>query len=63
MGLAFAPRMCVEDELARGELVSVPVKEMRIQRKLRLIYRRHAALSAAAQAFVTIAREMAIVRG
>jgi DNA-binding transcriptional LysR family regulator len=63
MGLAFAPRMCVEDELARGELVSVPVKEMRIQRKLRLIYRRHAALSAAAQTFLLTAREMGIVQG
>jgi DNA-binding transcriptional LysR family regulator len=63
MGLAFAPRMCLEDELARGECVAVRVKEMRIQRKLRLIYRRHAALSAAAQAFLLTAREMGIVQG
>lgn len=59
MGVAFAPRMCVEDELARGEFVAVRVKEMRIQRKLRLIYRRHAALSAAAQGFLEVAKEMA----
>ena len=59
MGIAFAPRMCVEDELARGEFVSVRVKEIRIQRKLRLIYRRHAALSAAAKAFLDIAQELA----
>jgi DNA-binding transcriptional LysR family regulator len=59
MGIAFAPRMCVEDELARKEFVAVRVKEMRIQRKLRLIYRRHAALSAAAQAFLKVAKTLA----
>lgn len=59
MGIAFAPRMCVEDELARGEFATVRIKEMRIQRKLRLVYRRHATLSAAAQAFLTTAKEMA----
>jgi DNA-binding transcriptional LysR family regulator len=59
MGVAFAPRMCVEDELARGEFVSVRVSEIRIQRKLRLIYRRHAALSSAAQALIQVAKELA----
>ncbi len=59
MGIAFAPRMCLEDELARGELVAVRVKETEIQRKLRLIYRRHAALSAAAQGFLEVARRLA----
>ncbi|MBZ5544567.1 MAG: LysR family transcriptional regulator substrate-binding protein, partial [Acidobacteriia bacterium] len=63
IGIAFAPRMCLEDELARGELVAVRIKEMRIQRELRLVYRRHARLSAAAQAFLLTAREMAVVQG
>lgn len=63
MGIAFAPRMCVEDELARDEFVAVRIKEMRIQRKLRLVYRRHATLSAAAQAFLLTAREMAEGQG
>jgi hypothetical protein len=61
--IAFAPRMCLEDELARGELVAVRIKEMRIQRELRLVYRRHATLSAAAQAFLLTAREMATAQG
>lgn len=56
MGVAFAPRMCVEDELARGEFVTVPVKELHIQRKLRLIYRRHAELSSAARTFLEVAK-------
>lgn len=63
IAIAFAPRMCLEDELARGELVAVRLKEMRIQRELRLVYRRHTRLSSAAQAFLHTAREMAIVQG
>jgi len=63
IGIAFAPRMCLEDELATGELVAVRLKEMRIQRELRLVYRRHATLSAAAQAFLLTAREMAAGQG
>jgi hypothetical protein len=55
--------MCLEDELARGELVAVRIKEMRIQRELRLVYRRHATLSAAAQAVLLAAREMAAAQG
>jgi DNA-binding transcriptional LysR family regulator len=59
MGVAFAPRMCVQEELARREFVAVPVAELRIQRKLRLIYRRHSTLSAAAQGFLEVARTLA----
>ncbi len=59
MGVAFVPRMCVQEELTRGEFAAVPVSELRIQRKLRLLYRRHATLSAAAQGFLEVARTMA----
>jgi DNA-binding transcriptional LysR family regulator len=59
LGIAFAPRVCLEDELARGELLAVRVRETEIRRKLRLLYRRRSALSAAAQAFLEVARERA----
>ena len=59
MGVAFVPRMCVQEELARREFVALSVSELRIQRKLRLIYRRHSTLSAAAQGFLEIARAVA----
>ncbi len=59
MGVAFAPRMCLEEELERGELVSVRVRELQIERQLRLIYRKHGALSAAARAFLEVAKELA----
>jgi DNA-binding transcriptional LysR family regulator len=59
MGVAFVPRMCVQEELARREFVALSVSGLRIQRKLRLIYRRHSTLSAAAQGFLEIARALA----
>jgi len=58
MGVAFVPRMCVQEELARQEFAAVPVRDLRIQRELRLTYRRHAALSAAAQGFLEVARAL-----
>jgi len=61
MGVAFAPRMCVQDELARQEFVAVNVKELRIQRKLRLVCRRRGTLSAAAQQFLRVAKEISRV--
>ena len=54
-GVAFLPEISVEDEIARGELVRIPVQELRVHRKLRLIYRKSAALSHAGRAFLKIA--------
>ena len=62
MGVAFAPRMCVQEELARKEFAALNVKELRIQRKLRLVYRRRGALSAAAQQFLRVAQEISRIR-
>ena len=58
-GVALIPLICVEPELARGELVRVPARELRFDRKLRLVYRRHASLSHAAQAFLKVAESFA----
>jgi len=57
-GVALVPSICVEAELARGELVHVPVRELRVERKLRMVYRKKANLSHAARAFLKVA-EMA----
>src|SRR5262249_15761328 len=48
-GVAFLPEISVKDELARGELIHIPVRELSLQRKLRLIYRKSASLSHAAR--------------
>ena len=62
-GVAFLPEISVEDEIARGELVRIPVEELRVHRKLRLIYRKSAALSHAGRAFLKIAESVAHSQG
>lgn len=54
-GVALIPAICIEAELAREELVRVPVPELALERKLRLVYRRNASLSHAARAFLKVA--------
>jgi len=51
-GVALVPRLCVEQEVLRGDLVIVPVRELAFERKLRVVYRKSGALSHAAQAFL-----------
>jgi DNA-binding transcriptional LysR family regulator len=58
-GVAFLPEISVEDEIARGDLVRIPVQELNVHRKLRLIYRKSATLSHAGQAFLKIAESVA----
>jgi DNA-binding transcriptional LysR family regulator len=58
-GVALVPEMSVEEELQRGGLMRIPVKELRLHRKLRLIHRKAASLSHAARAFLTVAETFA----
>ena len=58
-GVALVPAVCVQGELARGELVRVPVPELQFERKIRIVYRKKAALSHAAQAFLKVAEATA----
>lgn len=57
-GVALVPRVSVEPELSRGELVSVPVKELKLERKLRIVYRKGGQLSHAARAFLQVAQSI-----
>src|SRR5712692_4742458 len=61
-GVALLPEISVENELARGELVRIPVRELRLHRKLRLTYRKSASLSHAARAFLKVAEAIALER-
>jgi len=61
-GVALLPEISVENELARGELVRIPVRELRLHRKLRLVYRKSASLSHAARAFLKVAEAIASER-
>jgi DNA-binding transcriptional LysR family regulator len=58
-GVALIPEISVETELARGELVRIPVRELQLKRKLRLTYRKGASLSHAGQAFLQVAEAVA----
>jgi DNA-binding transcriptional LysR family regulator len=62
-GVALVPEISVETELARGELVRIPVRELRLHRKLRLVYRKSASLSHAARAFLKVAEAAAVKHG
>jgi DNA-binding transcriptional LysR family regulator len=55
-GVAIVPRMCVDGEIARGDLKELRLRQMRILRRLYLVYRQDRPLTAAAQALVTILR-------
>ena len=53
-GVAFLPRMCVEQEIEQKLLAEVRVKEMHVERKIRLVYPTRRALSHAARAFLEV---------
>jgi len=54
LGVAFLPRMCVEQEIEQKSLCEVRVKEMNLERKIRLVYPTRRALSHAAKAFLEL---------
>src|SRR3954451_13527240 len=56
-GVAFMPRMCVEQELGQGTLCAVKVEELSVERKIRLVYPAKRALSHAARAFLELIGE------
>jgi DNA-binding transcriptional LysR family regulator len=53
-GVAFLPRMCVEQELEQETLCEVKVEELDVERKIRLVYPARRALSHAAKAFLEV---------
>lgn len=56
MGVALIPRLTAQAEIARKQLVALTVREMRLERRLHLIFRKGATLSHAAKAFLRVAR-------
>ncbi len=53
-GVAFLPKMCVEQEIEAGSLREVKVKELVCERKIRIVYPAKRALSHAAKAFLEL---------
>ena len=62
-GVALVPGLTVRTELQSGALVRVHVRELQIERKLRLVYRRQASLSHAALAFLKVVEAYAAAHG
>jgi DNA-binding transcriptional LysR family regulator len=61
-GVALLPAIAVEGEISRKELMRVRVPDLAFERKLRLVYRREATLSHAAQAFLAVIEAQTAVR-
>jgi DNA-binding transcriptional LysR family regulator len=55
-GVAFLPRMCVEQEIKQNLLREIKVKELNLERKIRLVYPERRVLSHAAKAFLEVVR-------
>ena len=55
-GVAFLPRMCVQQEVRQGVLREVNVTELHVERKIRLVYPAKRALSHAARAFLELVK-------
>ena len=53
-GVAFLPRMCVEEEIAQGMLREVQVTDLQTERKIRLVYPAGRTLSHAGRAFLDL---------
>jgi DNA-binding transcriptional LysR family regulator len=62
-GVALVPGLTVRTELASGALVRVRVRELQLERKLRLVYRRQASLSHVAVAFLKVVEAYAGAHG
>ncbi len=58
-GVAFLPKMCVEQDIEAGLLHTVSVPELELERHIRLVYPARRALSHAARAFLELVRGQA----
>jgi DNA-binding transcriptional LysR family regulator len=61
-GVAIVPRMCVERETSKGDLCALRIRQMRVVRKLYLVYRQDRPLTAAARELVELIRRKPVTR-
>ena len=57
MGVALVPKLAAQSEIMRGQVAALTVREMKLERRLYLVYRKSVTLSHAARAFLRVARE------
>jgi DNA-binding transcriptional LysR family regulator len=58
VGVALVPKLTAQAEIDNGQLKALSVKEMKLERKLNIVYRKNSVLSHAAQMFLKVAKEM-----
>jgi DNA-binding transcriptional LysR family regulator len=58
VGVALVPRLTADSEILSGRLIGIPVNEMKLERRLHIIYRRNSVLSHAAAMFLQLVKEM-----
>ena len=58
VGIALVPRLTAVPEIESGRLCGLTVKELKLSRKLNVVYRKNAVLSHAARGFIALANEM-----
>ncbi len=58
VGIALVPKLTAQNEITNGQLHAISVREMKLERKLNIIYRRNSVLSHAAKSFLKLAKEM-----
>lgn len=59
VGVALVPKLSAAAEIEGGRLAALSVKEMKLERKLNIVYRRNSELSHAAKAFLQVAKDLA----
>jgi DNA-binding transcriptional LysR family regulator len=57
-GVALVPKLSAQSEIENGQLIGLPVKEMKFLRQLHIVYRRSGVLSHAAKVFLQLIKEM-----
>ena len=56
VGVALIPKLTAKTEIALGRLKALSVQDLKLERKLNIIYRKNSVLSHAAQEFLKVAR-------
>jgi DNA-binding transcriptional LysR family regulator len=58
IGVALVPKLSAKVEIGLGQLHGLSVREMKLERKLNIVYRKNSVLSHAAEEFLKTAREL-----
>jgi len=58
VGVALVPKLTAKAEIATGRLKALSVQDLKLERKLNIIYRKNSVLSHAAQEFLKVAKEV-----